>query len=340
MVLRSFALIGITAAMLGAAACEGDRGPAGEAGEPGAPGDMGDPGDPGDPGTPGTCGATEILLPGSSTFPEGIAAAADGTLYVGSLTTGEVFAHAECDVFPTVFADVGDVSAVGMLVDEENQALWVCAGDPNTGNDPAIVGFALADGAELARHPFADDTGFCNDLILDSAGNLYATDSFGDRVMTVAAADLMTDASDAAEWLTDPAFESAGFGLNGIAADSNDTLYFSKFDTGEIFRVEIAGSGEPTGLTEIAVDPALNGPDGLEVLDDGTLLVVEGFVDELSAIALDGDAGESIVVSNRLDGPTTLAISGDSAWVVEGQVSDLIEQTQPDVPFRVVRVPL
>jgi sugar lactone lactonase YvrE len=326
--------IGIAAAAIAATACDGDRGPAGE------PGGAGDMGEEGEPGPPGTCGASEVLLPGSSTFPEGIAAAADGTLYVGSLTSGEVFSLGPCDLSPSSFADVGEVSAVGMVVDPDEGALWVCAASSSSGEDPEIVGYALADGAELARHPFADGAGFCNDLVLDPDGNLVATDSFGDRLMVVAAADRMTDGSDATEWLSDPAFESEGFGLNGIAVDPEGTIFFSKFDTGEIFRVGVDVSGAPSGLTEIAVDPPLEGPDGLEVLEDGTLLVVEGFVGQLSAVALDGDTGESIVISNRLDGPTTAAVAGDSAWVVEGQVSDLTGGTQPAVPFRVVRVPL
>lgn len=333
MLMRSLRWVGIAAA-LAAAGCDGDRGPAGEPGEPGAMGD------PGEAGAPGTCGASEILVPGASAFPEGVAAAADGTLYVGSLTSGEVFVHAPCDLFPTRFADVGEASAVGMVVDDANGALWVCAGDSTSGEDPAIVGFAVTDGGELARHPFAGGAGFCNDLILASTGDLYATDSFGDRLMVVVADDLLTDGSEASEWLSDPAFASSGFGLNGIAVDSTDTLFVGKYDTGEIFRVGIDAGGAPAGLTEIAVSPPLDGPDGLEVLADGTLLVVEGFADQLSAVVLDGDAGESIVLSNRLDGPTTAAIVGDGAWVVEGQVADLIAGSQPDVPFRLVRVPL
>ncbi len=329
----------LLATVLLVAACDGDRGPAGEAGDPGAQGDPGAMGDPGEQGTPGTYGASEILIPGATAFPEGIAAAADGTLYFGSLTSGVVWTYAECDVFPSAFADVGDVSAVGMVVDEANEVLWVCAANSQNGEDPEIVGFALADGGEVARHPFEDNAGFCNDLIQDADGNLYATDSFGDRLVKLAAADLMTDASEAATWLTDGAFASDGFGLNGIAADSAGALYFSKFDTGEIFRVDIDGA-EPANLTELAVDPAVSGPDGLEVLDDSTLLVVEGFVNQLSTIALDADTGATTVISNRLDGPTTVAIDGDSAWVVEGQVGDLIGGTQPDVPFRVVRMPL
>ena len=109
-------------------------------------------------------------------------------------------------------------SAVGMVVDPEEGALWVCAANSSSGEDPEIVGVALADGAELARHPFAGGAGFCNDLVLDPDGNLYATDSFGDRLMVLAAADRMTDGSEATEWLSDTAFESDGFGLNGGAA--------------------------------------------------------------------------------------------------------------------------
>ena len=316
------------------AACEGDEGPAGPAG------DMGEPGEPGEPGQPGTCGAHEILLAGSSFFPEGLALGSDGTLYIGSVATGQVVARAPCDPSPEPFAAVAPASAVGMVVDEDREVLWVCASDATGAAGSDIVGFDLAGGAEVARHAFPDG-GFCNDLALDGDGNLYATDSFLARVLVVEAADLM-DGGEAAVWLADERFEvdPGVFGLNGIAVNGAGDLYLSNYASGDLYRVGISASGEPTGLTTLEIDDPLAGPDGIELIDDATLLVVEGFTAELSIVALDGDGGSVSLVSNRLDAPTTAAIDGGTAWVAEGQLDDLLGGTQPELPFRVVQVPL
>ena len=330
---RIAALLAVALPLL-LAACEGDEGPAGPAG------DMGEPGEPGEPGAPGACAADEILLAGGSFFPEGVALAGDGTLYIGSVATGQVVAHAPCGESPEPLAAVAPASAVGMVVDEDQGVLWVCASDASGAAGSDIVGFDVASGAELARHAFPDG-GFCNDLALDGAGNLYATDSFLARVLVVKAADLMTD-GEAAVWLSDERFEvePGVFGLNGIAVNGAGDVYLSNYATGDLYRVGIGGAGEPTGLTTLAIDDPLAGPDGLELVDDATLLVVEGFTGELSLVALDGDEGTVELVANRLDAPTTVALDGDSAWVAEGQLDDLLGGTQPDLPFRVVRVPL
>lgn len=308
------------------AACVGEDGRAGPMGEPGAM---------------GACLVTEILLAGPGLYPEGIAVAADGSLYVGSVVTGEIARLAPCEGLPTPFADVGDLSAIGMTSDEENGALWVCATDRSGASGPAIIGFSLEDGSEMARHRFPDDAGFCNDVVLDSRGNLYATDSLGACIVRVEAAELLT-AEDAVDWLTDERFVvgPGQIGLNGIAVDSADTLYVPNSVTNELYRVDISDSGEPIGLITLDVTPALGRPDGVEVLDDSTLLVVESTADQVSLVSLDGDDGMGSVIANRLDAPTTAAIDGQSAWVVEGQIEDLVGETQPDLPFRITRIVL
>ncbi|HWO10531.1 MAG TPA: hypothetical protein VNN80_13660, partial [Polyangiaceae bacterium] len=105
----------------------------------------------------GAIGATDIALAGDDFFPEGIAAAADGTLYVGSVALGTVVripaGSTTPDADPFVEAGVAERGVVGLTVDEARDTLWFCDSGP-TAPVPggAIVGVDLATGVETVRH--------------------------------------------------------------------------------------------------------------------------------------------------------------------------------------------
>src|SRR5271169_235430 len=79
------------------------------------------------------CSATpakQVELPGDRVYPESIAAAGDGTLYVSSLASGGVLrikpgaTTPEQWIAPGAF---GTRSTFGVLVDEKKGQLWVCS---------------------------------------------------------------------------------------------------------------------------------------------------------------------------------------------------------------------
>ncbi len=204
------------------------------------------------PLTGGAVGSEVIELPGTDFYPEGIAAAADGTLFVGSLPQGTVVRVAADSVTATPFvpAGVAQRGVVGLTVDDNRDVLWFCDSNPLPAMPGgAIVGVSLEDGSELVRHampnpgatsaPGAVDAGadagdagasdagapppaggaatFCNDLIVDGTGNIFASDSSG-RIFRVPAASVMT-ANSASVWLSGPAVAAptpGGFGVNGL----------------------------------------------------------------------------------------------------------------------------
>jgi hypothetical protein len=205
------------------------------------------------PLTGGAVGSTVIELPGAGFYPEGIAAGADGTLFVGSLPLGTVVRVPADSTTAESFvaAGVAQRGVVGLTVDDNRDVLWFCDSNPLAPvPGGAIVGVSLEDGSELVRHampnpgtdaaPVADagaadaggdastsDAGappaapviatFCNDLIVDGTGNLLATDSRG-RIFRVPAASVMTPDS-ASVWLSVPAISPpvpTGFGANGL----------------------------------------------------------------------------------------------------------------------------
>jgi len=78
------------------------------------------------------------------------------------------------------------------------------------------------------------------------------------------------------------------------------------------------------------------------VLDDHTLLVIEGGAGQLTKLALAGDTGTPSVVATGLDQPPSVVVTRGSAWVSEGQIGRLFANPpeMPNLPFAVRRVAL
>lgn len=341
----AFRTIPMLAAMLiacvGPQGAEGAQGATGEQGPPGAAGAEGPSGPPGSPGAPPADARTELRLPGPSYFPEGIAAAPDGSFYVGSIGTGAVVRFAPGAIHAAPFAAPRDAFGVyGMAVDEARGLLWACTYDDLLAPaQPAyLTAYDLATGAVEASHEMPGESGFCNDLILDDQGHVYATDSLANTIVRLPA-----DGAALEAWAADGAF-AVGPGelsVNGIVFDGEDRLYVVKYATGELFSVPILPDGSAGAAEAIQVDPPIQFADGLEMVDEDTLLVVENEIGQVSLVELSGGAGQKVVLANGLAEPTTAALLDDSAWVVEGQLSYLFGAPgNASLPFRVRRVGL
>ncbi len=277
-----------------------------------------------------------IALPGDAFYPESLSAAADGTLYVGSLGTGQVVAFRDGAAEPETIVGPGSgVTAVaGVLV--RGDELWLCSVDTTFQRPNELRSFTL-DGTPRATFPL-DAGRFCNDLAFDAAGALYVTDSFSGTILRLPPGGAALE-----PWLVEPplAPQPGAFGLDGIVA-AGAALYVNRFDTGGLYRVAIRPDGSAGDVTPIAVSPALVTPDGMRALDDRTLLLVEGNRNTLVQLALDGDAATPTVLDDRLDMPTSVVVARGSAWVTEGQLGRLLAQppVAPLLPFSVRRVDL
>lgn len=258
----------------------------------------------------GAVGATAIELPGDDFYPEGIASASDGTLFVGSLPLGTVVRVAPDSTTATPFVQPGvaERGVVGLEVDDARELLWFCDTNPLAAvPGGAIVGVSLAEGTEVVRHAMpnpgegadadagvppegdAGDAGtpaapagtptFCNDLIVDSTGNIFATDSTG-RIFRVPAASATT-ANSASVWLEVPeigAPEPGGFGANGLDI-VGDTLVIINIGSGSLVAVDPSSANpastvRPISLTLDGAPATLCGPDGLETVPGSTTDVV------------------------------------------------------------------
>lgn len=271
-----------------------------------------------------------IALPGDAYYPESITASADGTLFVGSLVTGQVVAFDDGTTAGRVVVGPGSgVTAVtGVLV--HDKTLWLCSVDTMFMRTNEVRSFTL-DGE--ARGTYSLGAGrFCNDLAFDKKGNLFVTDSFSGTILRLAAGGSALE-----PWLVDPALAPGmmgAFGLDGIAFDGDGALYVNRIDSGSLYRIAIATKA----VTPIAVTPALASPDGMRMLDRDSLLVADG-AGRLTRVDIAGATATATAIA-ELDMPTSVVQARGTTWVTEGQLGRLFGGQAPVLPFAIRRVDL
>jgi hypothetical protein len=286
-----------------------------------------------------------FALPGGELYPEGIAVSRDGTFYVGSLREGLILKASPASWMRGVpFIPAGSNGLVGVLglhADDATSTLWACSSDVPTarlaGTAPtALKAFDLASGLPKGSYDFPGG-GRCNDLTVDSRGNVYATDSNSPRLLRLPRGGAALEV-----WLEGDVL--AGY-LNGITVDSRDRLYLVLSDAGGLIRFAVQPDGRPGPLERVALPRKLTGPDGVEMLNDSTAVVVESSY-QFSTVAIREDAGGlqgTIHQRARVRRPTTFALYGGAAWIVEGQIVSLNNPDAggaPLLPFVVYRVEL
>jgi sugar lactone lactonase YvrE len=174
----------------------------------------------------GAIGSETIGLPGNDYYPEGITAAPDGTLYVGSIMQGIIMkaAAGSNTAVPFVQKGVAKRGVIGVTVDTPRQLLWFCDSNPKLEDSKKageLVGVKLADAKEVVRHalpPLEGKPPFCNDVIVGPDGALWITDSAGGRVFRVSAPSALRPNS-AEAWLTGGEIgppPAGGSGANGL----------------------------------------------------------------------------------------------------------------------------
>jgi hypothetical protein len=307
----------VFAVVAGVAACSGSAGPAG------AP----------------VFDARQI--PGAF-YPENIHAGADGTIYTGSITTGEIVALSPAEEKPKVLHQAraeGVLGVTGVLVDTSpaSTGLWICSIDFSFQTPTFVRNLSLSDGTVKASYPLPT-TSLCNDLVFDDRHNLFVTDSFSGTIFR-----LSSGGSQLAPWVASPRFQApAGqFGLDGICFDGTDSIIVNRRDSGQIFKITRTSTGGAGAIQEISVHPTLALPDGMRCTDNGNLLVVEGApaTGRLDYLTITGTVASGRVLDNHLDFPTGVVRIGDDAWVSEGQFQYLFGAPgSPSLPFTIRRV--
>ncbi len=288
-----------------------------------------------------------VIIPGERYFPEGVAAAQDGTLYVGSMELGCIMRAAPGAKSFEPFVPAGAnglVSVLGLYVDQPRRLLWACSADAGNGvlAGSAPVGIKSFDLATGEPHGSYDlpGGGFPNDLTIDPRGNVYVTDSWSPRILRLA------DGSDAlAEWINEPQLGVEQWSLNGIDVDTTSgVIYTVNQRAGKLFRIAVNPDGSAGQVTLIRTQRQLRRPDGLKVIGRDKLATAEGGAGGMAVLHLHDDQADVITVNEGLDQVSTFAFHQGSAWVVENQADHFWDAAHAgpdaDPPFRIVEVPL
>jgi hypothetical protein len=289
-----------------------------------------------------------IQLPTGFQYPNGITHTSNGTLYVGSVTSGQILRITSDGKVTTFFPGSNEVfAATSLRLDEQRGILW--------GASPDFLGVRDTTG-QVTRRPhriFAidirtanvlqvipmPDQGFGNDIALDDKGGVFITDSTRPRIYYLA-----HGASQLQVWAEDEQFRSKQIGLGGIARAANGVLIVGMFSEGKLLRATPQTQGKPK-VEVIRLSRSLENPDGMQFAPDGSLLITEGAVSSSNGrllriknvLTAQPEQKTVEVLVENLESPVNLTIAGSAIWVTESRIRHRLlpgkETAVPDAFF-------
>ena len=278
----------------------------------------------------------QYTLPGDVVYPEGIAYdRATRSFYVGSTTDGTIYRgtldNPNTQVFSPGGAD-GRTSATGMKVDARGR-LYVCGAATGL-----LFVYDTRTGALLGKFDTKSEPNtFINDVTITPNGDAYFTDSVSPYLYRVS-----TDASGTLayeRWIdfTGSALTYIqGFNVNGIASsDDGAYLIVVQSNTGKLYRISTAT--KQVSAIDVGSETFAAG-DGILLTGD-VLHVMRNQLALLVSVRLTNDYSTGTVISTFTSPgwayPTTFAIAGDRALVVNSQFNKRSAQQAPNLPFTV-----
>jgi glucose/arabinose dehydrogenase len=287
--------------------------------------------------------AEDLAIPGEKIYPESITAAADGRIFIGSITTRQIFIvkPGTNTAEPWIGADSEPTLGVyGVFADNRSRTLWACfssfPGSSGTQAPSALVAFDLKKAKLKGRYPLPTAGAFCNDIAVGADGAIYVTDSANmeiDRLAGPSAA-LQT-------WAGNGGFGPKGGVIDGISVIAN-RVFVNTLETNKIFAVPIGADGAAGAVAEIKLSRAIDRPDGMRSYGARLLLVESGGPGRLAQLTIDGNSGSLVTFKEGLPGgPVSVAVVGTTAYVLEGQLKGLFGPPDPKFvakPYQAVAV--
>ncbi len=256
----------------------------------------------------------EVTVHADRPFPESVTSGSDGTLYVGSILKNGVFRVLPGAATAEPWIAVAEKGVVlGVLADEASHTLWVCHDGPIGPKGPEgvaeLMAFDLPSGRAKASYPFPGSGGLCNDMVVGANGDVFATDTFGGKIMKLA-----KGAKALTVWASDPKLMQA----DGIAFGEG-ALYVTTFETSTLVRVAVKEDGSAGELHLIETARKIDHPDGLRSAGKNQFWMVEG-AGRFDHIVVEGEKAQVHVIKEGLDGPTAVTLVDGTAWVLESKL--------------------
>ena len=283
---------------------------------------------------------TPIALPKGFQYPNGITRSSNGTVYVGSITNGEILQISPNNKgkgeIQTFFEGNKEIFAATTLrLDEQRGILWGASPDVlgTVGKQHRIFSIDINDinSSKLLKIITIPDDGFGNDIALDSNGGVYVTDSLQPRILY-----LPPGATQFETWVENQLFRTRKrFGLSGIARREDGTLFVTMYSDGRLFKVNPNRTVE-----EIELPRKIDGSDAIALAADGSLLMIEGGVESgngrlLQLQGLDDVKGKSKfkVLASGMNLPVNLTVVGEQRDFVNFNPNTAIANKNKSVVF-------
>ncbi len=204
-----------------------------------------------------TVQAADVVVPGSTDFPESVSASSDGTLYFSSFGNGRIWRAKPGETTASEFIKTGSnglASALGVLADDKSNTLYVCSDDFSAAGikipgatATSLKLFDLKTGEAKGSIPTPGSPTLCNDIVVASDGSAYITDSFSGQILR-----LKPGAKELEVWTQDPRWKVEGKAqLDGIAILPDGAVYANIFEGDGLYRIEIKPDGGTGAITKL-----------------------------------------------------------------------------------------
>ncbi len=226
-------------------------------------------------------------LPGGTAHPEGIAADAQGNLYVSTFDVSKSSGPGTIVVFNRAGRLVRTLNVagssnllLGVALHPRTGDLLVC--DLGTGkvlrvNSLTGATSVFATIPDVDGNPNANPNPGPNALAFDAAGNVYISDSFQATIWQTG-----PGGGPPVAWVADPSLGTSGvppFGANGMAfSKSGKALFVANTGNDTILRIPVTAG--VAGTPAVFVN-SINGADGVAMDDDDNLWVAANQSDEI-----------------------------------------------------------
>ncbi len=303
----------------------------------------------------GSARAADVVVPGTTDFPESMTATADGTLFFSSMAGGRIFRATPGATEASEWIKPGSnglSSVLGVLADEKSNTLYACSPDmtwagiaiPGGDKTGALKMFDLQTGATkgsvaLPASTLLGQASLCNDIAVGADGMVYATDSLAGHILR-----LKPGGSGFEIWAHDPRWDVKGPQLDGIAVLADGTVYANVFEGDGLYRVAVKPDGRAGTITKLQTSRPLYHSDGLRAFGQDKLLMVEGETKgTLDLITVTGENAKVDTIKEGFAGPVSLARVNDTVYVLDVPLKFLFDpkmKTQKPPPFTAVAVKL
>lgn len=280
----------------------------------------------------GAARAADVVVPGSTDFPESMSASADGALYFSSFGQGRIWRAKPGETQASEWIKQGSNgldSALGVLADDKSNTLYVCSDDlsgagikmPTGATPTALKLFDLKTGEAKGSIPTPGTPTLCNDIVVASDGTAYVTDSLAGQILR-----LKPGAKEFEVWAHDPRWAVPGKAqLDGIAILPDGAIYANIFEGDGLYRVAVNPDGGAGTITKLQTSRPLYHSDGLRAFGPNKLLMVEGETKGfLDLITIDGDHAKIETIKDGFEGPVSLAQVGDEIYVLDTPLKYLL----------------